>query len=377
MKVTVIGAGSIGLSTAVTLAAGGHEVTVIDPAPASGSTYHAGGMLAPAAEVVYQQDPLFPLMQAAGQWYPELVELVAQHTDVPTGHQAHGTLVVAADRADAQHLGELMDYQVAHGMTVEQITTRQARTQEPALSPRLAGAVSIPGDHQVFPRQFAAAMQDAAGNLGVRFITETAEEIAGASVVLGSGETVDAEQIVLANGLGAASVRGWYEDRMPLQLRPVYGDILRLSVPKPLQPLVTKVIRGFVEDRPIYVIPREDGTVAIGATSREDGRAEPRVSGVHELLRDAIRVVPGVEECDLVEASAGARPGTPDDLPYLGRVNEHVVVSTGYFRHGILLTALAAKVTREIIEGVQPSVDIVACSPERHTREGINHERDH
>ena len=376
MKVTVIGAGTIGLSTAVTLAAGGHEVTVIDPAPASGSTYHAGGMLAPAAEVVYQQNPLFPLMQAAGQWYPELVELVAQHTDVPTGHQAHGTLVVAADRADAQHLSELMDYQVAHGMTVERITTRQARTQEPALSPRLAGAVSIPGDHQVFPRQFAAAMQDAAGNLEVRFITETAEEIAGASVVLGSGETVEAEQIVLANGLGAASVRGWYEDRMPLQLRPVYGDILRLSVPKPLQPLVTKVIRGFVEGRPIYVIPREDGTVAIGATSREDGRAEPRVSGVHELLRDAIRVVPGVEECDLVEASAGARPGTPDDLPYLGRVNEHVVVSTGYFRHGILLTALAAKVTREIIESVQPSVDIAACSPERHMREGINHERD-
>ncbi len=94
------------------------------------------------------------------------------------------------------------------------------------------------------------------------------------------------------------------------------------------------------------------------------------------MLRDAILVVPLVEECDLVEASAGARPGTPDDLPYLGRVNEHVVVSTGYFRHGILLTALAAKVTREIIEGVQPSVDIVACSPERHTREGINHERD-
>ena len=373
MRVAIIGAGTIGLSTAVTLAAAGHQVTVIDPQPVSGATYHAGGMLAPAAEVVYQQDPLFPLMQAAGQWYPELVQLVEQHTDVPTGHQLQGTLVVAADRADAQHLSELMDYQVAHGMSVERITTREARKEEPALSPRLAGAVSIPGDHQVFPRQFSAAMQDAARNLGVRFVEDTAVEIAGDSVVLESGDTktgniVKAEQIVLANGLGAAAVRGWYEGEMPLQLRPVYGDILRLSVPKHLQPLVTKVIRGFVEDRPIYVIPRADDTVAIGATSREDGRAEPRVSGVYDLLRDAIRVVPGVEECDLLEATAGARPGTPDDLPYLGRINDRIVVSTGYFRHGILLTSLAAKITGEIIEGEQPSIDIEACSPLRHKK---------
>lgn len=368
MRVAIIGAGTIGLSTAVTLAAAGHQVTVIDPQPVSGATYHAGGMLAPAAEVVYQQDPLFPLMQAAGQWYPELVQLVEQHTDVPTGHQLQGTLVVAADRADAQHLSELMDYQVAHGMSVERITTREARKEEPALSPRLAGAVSIPGDHQVFPRQFSAAMQDAARNLGVRFVEDTAVEIAGTSVVLESGDTLEAEQIVLANGLGAAAVRGWYEGEMPLQLRPVYGDILRLSVPKHLQPLVTKVIRGFVEDRPIYVIPRADDTVAIGATSREDGRAEPRVSGVYDLLRDAIRVVPGVEECDLLEATAGARPGTPDDLPYLGRINDRIVVSTGYFRHGILLTSLAAKITGEIIEGEQPSIDIEACSPLRHKK---------
>lgn len=369
MKLVIVGAGHIGLATAVTLADAGHEVTVVDPAPVSGATYHAGGMLAPAAEVVYQQDPLFPLMQAAGAWYPALVELVARNSDVPTGHQVQGTLVVAADRADAQHLNELLDYQVGHGMSVERVTTREARKDEPALSPRLAGAVSIPGDHQVFPRQFAAAMSAAARNMGVQFVEDTVVDVAerdsGIAVGLAGGEAIDADQVVLANGLGTADVRGWYSGDMPLQLRPVYGDILRLSVPVHAQPLVTKVIRGYVEGKPVYVIPREDGTVAVGATSREDGRQAPQAGGVYELLRDAIRIVPGVEECDLVEATAGARPGTPDDLPYLGRVSERVVVSTGYFRHGILLTSLAARITKELIEGNEPSVDIAACAPER------------
>lgn len=357
-KVAVIGAGNVGLATAVTLAAAGYEVAVIDPAPASGATHHAGGMLAPAAEVVYRQDPLFPLMQAAGKWYPELVQLVEANTQVPTGYRTEGTLVVAADRADAQHLEELQDYQSAHGMEVQRITTRQARSCEPGLSPRLAGAVSIEGDHQVYPRQFAKAMEDAARNLGAEFFASPAVSM-DPQVTLADGQCISADHVVVANGLGAPELIDG------LQLRPVYGDILRLRVPENRQPLVSRVVRGFVEDRPVYVIPRADGTVAIGATSREDGRPAPQVGGVYDLLRDAVRVVPGVEDCDFLEATAGARPGTPDDLPYLGRLDQRVIVSTGYFRHGILLTSLVARVTKELIEGHEPSVDIAACEPLR------------
>ncbi|MBC2682423.1 glycine oxidase ThiO [Corynebacterium anserum] len=359
MNITIIGAGAVGLATTVTLAAAGHKVRLVDPAPASGATHHAGGMLAPAAEVVYQQDPLFPLMQAAGQWYPELLDLIAHHTQLPTGHRTDGTLVLAADRADAEHLRNVQDYQAAHGMTVERISTREARTMEPALTPRLAGAVSIPGDHQVFPRQLAAAMLDAARNLGVDIVREQAHSVAGFLKENGG----DADRVVLANGLGAAQMSDEFSSA--LQLRPVYGDILRCAEPEPQQPLVRRVVRGFVEGRPIYIIPRSDGTIAVGATSREDGRQQPRAGEIYGLLRDGIRIVPGIEECDLVEASVGARPGTPDDLPYLGYAGEKIIVSTGYFRHGILLSSLAARVTRELIEGTPVSVDVSACAPER------------
>ncbi|QGU04913.1 glycine oxidase ThiO [Corynebacterium comes] len=346
--VSVVGGGLIGLATALRLADRGHAVTLLDPAPASGATHHAGGMLAPAAEVVYRQESLFPLMQRSAELYPGLIQAVEKHTDLPTGYRTEGTLVVAADRADSTHLAELSDYQSAHGMDVERLPLRQARKLEPSLSPQLAGAVLIPGDHQVNPRMFAAALLDALANLGVSIVREKVTELPGD------------EQVVLANGLGAAALHEG------LQLRPVYGDILRLGVPDHLSPLITRVVRGFVADRPVYLIPRSDGTLAIGATSREDDRPVPRTSAIHDLLGDAIRLVPGVEECDFLEATTGARPGTPDDLPYLGRVSGNLIISTGYFRHGILLTALAADATLALVEGRDPGIDLAACDPHRH-----------
>lgn len=366
--VYVIGAGMVGLVTAFELANAGHAVTVIDPEPASGATHHAGGMLAPAAEVVYRQDPLFPLMLAAAGWHEEIFPAVAAHTGRTLGHRTEGTLVVAGDKADAAHLAELTDYQDAHGMSVERLTVREARRLEPALSPRIAGAVSLPGDTQVFPRMYAEALIDACRDLGVRFHAGTVESVTDEAIALGGGEAidlVDGDQVVLACGLGAARIGGWFTGANPLRLRPVYGDILRVKAPETGE-IVTRVVRGFVEDRPVYVIPRVDGTIAIGATSREDDHPGPLVGGVHQLLRDAIRLVPALEECEFLEATCGARPGTPDDLPYLGRISPRIIVSTGYFRHGILLSAFGARVTRELVEGRAPGIDISACDPLRH-----------
>lgn len=373
-RAIVIGGGLVGLATCFELVGRGMEVTLVDPDPASGATHHAGGMLAPVAEVQYRQEPLFPLMLRSAALYPDLVARVSTDTALPTGYRTEGTLVVAADRADAEHLSDLSAYQEFHGMTAERLTVREARKLEPALSPRLAGAVHIPGDHQVSPRLFAAALIDALEHRGVRFVREKVTHLDGAdpcravhceSTVLDAADTT----VVLCNGLGAASVTGWYDGDNPLQLRPVHGDILRVNVPAHLSPLLERVVRAFVEDRPVYLIPRDDGTLGIGATSREDDRPVPRVGAVHGLLRDAIRLVPGVEECDLLEATVGARPGTPDDLPYLGRVGANLIISTGYFRHGILLAALGASVVADLAAGADTTdPDLAACEPLRHHR---------
>ena len=339
------------MTTALTLADRGHTVTVHDPAPASGASHHAGGMLAPTAEVVYKQDPLFPLMRASAEWYPDLIALTAKYTDLPTGYRTDGTLVVARDTADKTHLEELRDYQSRHGMEVDKLTVRQARKLEPALSPALAGAVAIGGDHQVQPRLFTRALIDACRSANVTFSPNRIESL----------DALDGDQVVVANGLGASQLVAG------LDLRPVYGDVLHVRVPQHQYPLLTRVVRGFVEDRPVYLIPREDGTLTIGASTREDGRDQPQVQGIHQLMRDAIELVPALEECDFIEATAGARPGTPDDLPYLGRIDDRTVVSTGYFRHGILLAALGARCGAELVEKHTPAIDLSACDPRRHT----------
>lgn len=351
MNVHIVGAGIIGLTTALTLADRGHQVTVHDPAPASGASHHAGGMLAPTAEVVYKQDPLFPLMRASAEWYPDLIALTAKYTDLPTGYRTDGTLVVARDTADKTHLEELRDYQSRHGMEVDKLTVRQARKLEPALSPALAGAVAIGGDHQVQPRLFTRALIDACRSATVTFSPDRIESL----------DALDGDQVVVANGLGASQLVAG------LDLRPVYGDVLHVRVPQHQYPLLTRVVRGFVEDRPVYLIPREDGTLTIGASTREDGRDQPQVQGIHQLMRDAIELVPALEECDFIEATAGARPGTPDDLPYLGRIDDRTVVSTGYFRHGILLAALGARCGAELVDRQTPAIDLSACDPRRHT----------
>lgn len=332
-RVTVIGAGLVGLATAWELTNRGYAVTVVDPEPLSGASHWAAGMLAPTAEMQFKQDSLFPLMFASAARYPELVREIASLLDAPVGHWETGTFGVAGDAADREHLTDLLALQRTLDQTAEPIPTSQLRREEPAIAPGVAGAVHIPGDHQVDPRVFGQALIDALALRGVAF-----ERRCGTAADLVPGT-------VLAAGLGA-------KDLLPgLPLRPVYGDILRLSVPADQRPLLSHVVRGFVNDRPVYLVPRQDGGLVLGATSREDGREAPQVGGVLDLLRDAARIVPAIRDCDVVEVGAGARPGTPDDLPLLGvDPGTGVVVSTGYFRHGILLTAIGAHLGAQLVD---------------------------
>jgi glycine oxidase len=299
-----------------------------------------------------------------------------------TGYLTTSTLAVGADAADRQALADLRGVQRSNGLAVEPLTVREARAREPLLSPAISCAFEIPADHQVDPRKLLALIAESLPGCAVR------EKAAGllwdegrvGGVRLAGGGAVHAGETIIANGLGAASLDG-LPDGLKLPLRPVYGDILRLRVPAYLQPLLTSTVRGLVHGVPVYIVPRRDGTVVIGATQREDallgagrnagldteGPAAPEglpgtavsAGGVYQLLRDAQVLVPAVAELELMEATARARPGTPDNAPLLGRVAEvrtgtdipGLIVATGFFRHGVLLTPAAASICRELMDG--------------------------
>lgn len=416
--VAVIGGGVVGHGIAWAARLSGRSVALIDDAPGSGASWAAAGMLAPVSELHYQEEALLELMLESSRLWPAFAAALdagqdgapdaaldagqdAGHdgapderrtdgarTDTGTGYLTTPTLAVGADAADRRALADLRIVQQSHGLAVEPLSVREARVREPLLSPGISCAFDIPADHQVDPRRLLArigALLAADGHChtitrraaGLRWVDG---RVAGA--ILAGGGSVRATETIVANGLGAAALEG-LPSGLRLPLRPVHGDILRLRVPEKLRPLLTSTVRGLVRGVPVYIVPRQDGTVVIGATQREDalgadshtaapvggavsagessGGGAVSAGGVYQLLRDAQQLVPAVTELELLEATARARPGTPDNAPLLGRVAGQgspgdvagLIIATGFFRHGVLLTPAAAEICRQLLDGVE------------------------
>ncbi|HEY3434486.1 MAG TPA: FAD-dependent oxidoreductase, partial [Solirubrobacterales bacterium] len=104
----------------------------------------------------------------------------------------------------------------------------------------------------------------------------------------------------------------------------------------------------------VYLVPRGDDRLVVGATVEEMGfDTTVTAGGIHELLREAYRLLPDVAEMEFVGASAGLRPGTPDNLPLVGPgAIDGLVLATGHFRNGILLAPLVAEIVAELLSGV-------------------------
>ena len=135
-------------------------------------------------------------------------------------------------------------------------------------------------------------------------------------------------------------------------MRPVKGHVLRLRGPQEA-PLLNRTVRGMVQGRSCYLVPRADGSLVIGATVEERGYDTAVSAGaVHALLDDARRLVPGVDELELVECIAGLRPGTPDNGPFVGwSAVDRLAVATGHYRNGILLTPITGEAVAGLLTG--------------------------
>jgi glycine oxidase len=218
-------------------------------------------------------------------------------------------------------------------------------------------ALLAPEDHAVDPRQLTAALARAAGRAGavLRPGAAAARVVHDGGRVTGleltDGERVAAAQVVVAAGSWSGVVDGLPEDaRVPV--RPVKGQTLRLR--DPAGPgLLSRVVR-WGSPTPGYLVPRGDGRYVLGATLEERGFDTSVTAGaVHDLLRDASELVPGVLELEIEEPLAGLRPGTPDNAPVLGRspALDGLVWATGLHRNGILLAPVTAELVAAELAG--------------------------
>lgn len=359
--VVVVGAGIIGAAIAWRCAQHGLRVAVVDPEPGRGAWHTAAGMLAPVTELHYEETPLLRLnLESAGRYGAFAAELT-DLTTLPTGYTRSGTLAVAWDAADLAALRDLHDFGRTLGLDATMVTGRELRRLEPALAVGLPGGMLAADDHQVDPRLLHAALLAAGERCGVRLVASTARVRQVADRVVGveldDGERIDAATTVLAAGAWSAHVQGVPDGARP-PVRPVKGQTLRLRTESPV---LDRVVRGSVKGHPIYVVPRASGEVVVGASTEEAGfDVRPRAGAVYELLRDAQALVPELGEAVLVDVSTGLRPGSRDNAPLIGRAPvEGLVVATGHYRNGVLLTPVTADAVAALVTtGVAP--DMVA-----------------
>jgi glycine oxidase len=216
--------------------------------------------------------------------------------------------------------------------------------------------VHAPGEASVDPRALAAALLAALEAEGVELLTGTeveealldGERIAG--VRTDGGEELRAAAVVLATGAWSSQTEWLPEEARP-PVRPVKGQVLELRARDGTAPC-----RRAIASERVYLVPRPDGRLIAGATAEEQGfDTAVTAGGVHEMLREAYRLLPDVAEMELVEATAGLRPGTPDNLPRVGPGGmDGLLWATGHYRNGILLAPLAADAIADLLSGTQP-----------------------
>jgi glycine oxidase len=344
MDVIVVGAGVIGLGIAWRAAQRGLAVRLVDPAPGSGATWTAAGMLAPATELHYGEEPLLRLGLESARCYPSFVAELESATGRRVGYRRDGTVVVAWDAADLAGLRDLSAFGQSLGLSTELVTGRELRRLEPALASGLPGGLIAADDCQVDNRLLHEALLTAGELAGARITRERAVSVAGHEVVLASGDVLTADGVVLAAGAWSAELSA------AVPVRPVKGQTLRLHMPGEVP--LRRVVRGTVKGSPVYVLPRPDTQeIVVGASSEEAGfDLRPRAGAIYELLRDAQALVPVLGEAAFDEVSTSVRPGSPDNAPLIGATGgDGLIVATGHYRNGILLAPVTADGVAELL----------------------------
>ncbi|HVV88922.1 MAG TPA: FAD-dependent oxidoreductase [Solirubrobacterales bacterium] len=387
-----VGGGVIGLACAWRTARQGARVAVLERAePPAGATNVAAGMLAPVGELTFGERELLDLTLASGALWEDFAAEVEATGGEATGFDRCGALHVALDRDEAGELRRRHDLQRELGLEAEWLTPRRCRELEPGLAPNFVGGVLAGGEASVDPRALAlalaAALREAGGELrtgtevvdglwdgerlvGVRTAPTAANPLPATqpsvlcNPVGDKGQRVDvhADAVVLCNGAWSGQT-AWLPDAARPPVRPVKGETVEL---RPRAGESAPASRIVASER-VYLVPRPDGRLIVGATQEERGfDTVVTAGGVHELLREAYRVLPDVAEMEFAGAIAGLRPGTPDNLPIVGRgAVDGLVLATGHFRNGILLTPLTAVAVAATLAGTPPPAAMAPADPQR------------
>jgi glycine oxidase len=360
--VAIAGGGLIGGSIALELARAGLRVGVFDrQEPGQEASWAGAGILSPAPESA-SMIPLVPLARASMALYPEFVCMAEEISGQSSGYRPEGTLQALFMRDAREELSTIIALHHGLGLKAEPLNAEDARELEPSLSEELEAAVLRPEEASVDNRAMTQAVLEAARRSGVQFFPRS-----GAEAIWREGgrcmglhlknEKIEAQWTVIAAGCFSANIAGV---AAYAPVRPAKGQMAALRADD------LKIERVLWSEK-IYLVPRNDGRILAGATVEYTGFEKSLTAGgLEKILAGAIELSPGLAAARVEETWAGLRPDSPDHLPILGPTDiDGLLIATGHFRSGILLTPVTARLVREWVTEQRVSVDWDRFSPLR------------
>ena len=360
VDLAVVGAGPWGLALAWRAASGGARVALCDDgAPPAG--WVAAGMLGPWSEEADGEEAVHGLMVAGADRWPAFADELGRASGRDPGYIRSGAMIVAGRPDHLARVRRQRERLQAMGRELPWIPGSRLRELEPGLSTAVSGGLHLPDEHQADPRLLLEALRAACASAGVARTGAAGELIRDrdgrvAGVTTADGARVAAGRVALAAGWSA----GRLAPRVPL--RPVKGQILRLAAPDGAEPPMTHVIRA----PSVYLVPRPAGEVVVGATVEEAGDRRATAGAVHELLDEAIHLVPDLRELGFAEVAVGLRPATPDGAPAIGEdPDDGLLWAAGGYRHGILLAPVVADGLAALAAGRPAPPELAPFAPDR------------
>ena len=346
--VVIVGAGVIGLAIAHELLSQGTRVTLVDQGePGRGASWASAGVLAPQGALPMYR-PYLDLCLASRDLFSDWSAHLLEETGIDVEYRTDGGLQVAFDDEESEELAQRYRHQQELGLPVERLTAQEVRALEPMLSPETRSGLLFEGVHQVENRRLVQALFAAVKGRGGEFrvgnpvIDLIIRRNRAAGVVL-PGERIGAGQVVIAAGAWSGLLN-WIPGQPP-PVQPVRGQIVCVDG-SGLTPL-RRVINGLGQ----YLVPRRDGRVLLGATVEKTGfDTNVTAGGLSAVMKEGLRMAPGLAGAPVVETWAGLRPMSKDGKPILGpSYLERLVLATGHYRNGMLLAPVTGRLIADYL----------------------------
>lgn len=361
--VTILGGGVIGISIAEELARAGATVRVLDRADFGTEASWAGAGMLPPGNLEGASTPEALLRGLSHRLWPDFAARLQSSTGVDSGYRVSGAVRLFGGDA-AERDAELAGW-AAEGVPAEALDDESLADLEPALAADLSPALHLPGQAQIRnPRHLKSLVASCAREGGelLSGVATTSWEVDGDRIsgVRTPQGVVRSDRYCVAAGAWSGGLLEPIGIELPV--RPVRGQIVLLSA-RPLP------FSRMIELGPRYLVPRPDGRVLVGATQEEAGfEKRNTAAAVGELLRLATDLSPALENATVERAWAGLRPGSPDGLPYLGRVPdfENLFVAAGHFRAGLQMSPGTARVMRQLLLDQPTDIPLDGFATDRH-----------